>query len=299
MAEARKTVFVSYAHKDRKWANELVTFMAPWIRDKRVDLWDDSRIQAGDAWQTKIQKAMEEATVAVLLVTKDFLASDFIMKHELPVLLERARQNQVRLAWIAVGSSGFQATELGEFQAVNDPSRPLETLSRAQRNKTMVDIATSIADASTIRSLAGGLHIIDQTTEPLEAALEGRAERADRTFRVQASYEPAQDRISFSGTYTSITVADLTHLPEADREFIADLEDSLDRNYKRWSAVRKGLGDAGGALDGEMENQLTRIARLMCRDLNAILGFLREMHKAELEDHYSRYRYICERLHAA
>lgn len=135
MAEARKTVFVSYAHEDRKWANELVTFMAPWIRDKRVDLWDDSRIQAGDAWQTQIQKAMEEATVAVLLVTKDFLASDFITKHELPVLLKRARQNQVRLAWIAVGSSGVQATQLSEFQAVNDPSRPLETLSRVNETR--------------------------------------------------------------------------------------------------------------------------------------------------------------------
>ena len=82
MAAARKTVFVSYAHKDRKWADELMTFLAPWIRDKRVDLWDDSRIQLGDNWRTEIQKAIEEATVAVLLVTKDFLASDFITKHE-------------------------------------------------------------------------------------------------------------------------------------------------------------------------------------------------------------------------
>ena len=130
MAEARKTVFVSYAHEDRKWADELVTFLAPWIRDKRVDLWDDSQIQLGDNWQTEIQKAMEEAKVAVLLVTKDFLASDFITKHELPVLLERARKKQVRLAWVAVGHSGVEATELWQFQAVNDPGRPLETLAK-------------------------------------------------------------------------------------------------------------------------------------------------------------------------
>ena len=299
MAVARRTVFVSYAHEDRRWADELVTFLAPWIRDKRVDLWDDSRIQAGASWREEIKAAIEEATVAVLLVSKDFLASKFISEHELPVLLERARRKQVRLAWVAVGHSAVAATPLWQFQAVNDPSRPLEALSRAQRNKAMVDIAKTIADAVTIRTLAGGLQIIDETTEPLEAALEGRPEREDRQFRVQADYEPAQDRISFSGAHEIITAEDLTRLPEADREFIADLEDSLVRNYKRWSAVRKGLGDAGGALDGEVENQLTRIAKLMCRDLNAILGFLREMHKAELEDHYARYRYICEKLHAA
>src|SRR5262249_3033958 len=102
MAAARKSVFVSYAHQNRQWADELVAFLAPWIRDKRVDLWDDSRIQLGENWQTEIQKAIEEATVAVLLVTRDFLASDFIANHELPVLLERARANKVRLAWVAV-----------------------------------------------------------------------------------------------------------------------------------------------------------------------------------------------------
>lgn len=58
---ARKTVFVSYARKDRKWAEELLTFLAPWIRNKRVDLWDDSRIHAGDNWKAEIQQAVREA----------------------------------------------------------------------------------------------------------------------------------------------------------------------------------------------------------------------------------------------
>jgi len=296
MAAARKSVFVSYAHENRRWADEVVKFLAPWIRDKRVDLWDDSRIQLGANWQTEIQKALAEATVAVLLVTPDFLASDFIAQHELPVLLERARREKVRLAWIAVEPSGVEATELWQFQAANDPYRPLETLSRAERNKSMVEIAKAIADAVTMGTFAGGLKIIDETTEPLEAALEGRPERAVRSFGVQAHYEPTRNRISFQGTQVTITAKDLEHLPDQDREFIADLEESLERNYGRWRAVRKGLGDAGGALDGEVEAQLTRIAKLMCRDLNSILDFLRKMYKYELEDHYGRYRFICERL---
>lgn len=103
----------------------------------------------------------------------------------------------------------------------------------------------------------------------------------------------------FAGSSEVITISDLSRLPESDREFIADLEDSLDRNYGRWSAVRKGLGQAGGALDGEVEKELSRIAKLMCHDLNAILDFLKEMHKYSLEDHYARYRYICQKLNVA
>lgn len=299
MAEARKTVFVSYAHEDRKWADELVTHLAPWIRDKRVNLWDDSRIDGGARWKDAIDAALDEAAVAVLLVSKSFLASEFIATYELPRLVARAGRNELRLIWVAVGYSAVNTTTLSQFQAANNPDRPLESLGAAQRNKVMVKVATKVADAVTMRSLAGGLRIIDETTEPIEAALAHRPEDRARSFGVQATYEASVDRISFTGAAQTITVADLERLPPADREFIADLQDSLDRNYKRWAAVRKGLGDAGGALDDEVERQLTRIAKIMCRDLQAILGFLRDMHKGELEDHYSRYRYICEKLHAA
>lgn len=296
MASPQKTVFLSYSHKDEKWADDLRKFLTPWIRDKRVEFWHDKRIQAGQDWQVEIDRALDEATVAVLLVTADFFDSDYVVKHELPKLLSRAAKSELRLMWVAVEPSGVQATPLWKFQAVNNPSRPLSTLSRPQRDEAMVDIAKTIADAVTIGTFAGGLHIIDETTEPLEAALEGRPERTQREFRVQARYEPANDKITFSGTSTTITAADFAQLPDDDREFIADLQDSLTRNYKRWSAVRKGLGDAGGALDSEVEGQLNRIAKLMCRDLNSILDFLRKMYKADLEDHYARYRFICSQL---
>lgn len=299
MSKRRKTVFISYSHRDREWVEELTKFLAPWLRDQRLALWDDSQIHPGADWQQEIERALEEATVAVLLVTPDFLASDFVMDRELPTLLNRAQQNKLRIAWVAVRHSAVETTALWNYQAVNNPSRPLATLGESLRDEAMVGIARKIADAVTIGTFAGGLQIIDETTEPLEAALEGRPEVPQREYRVQAEYEAAADRISFRGARETITAEDLKRLPADDREFIADLEDSLRRNYKRWRAVRKGLGDAGGALDAEVENQLRRITKLICRDLNNILDFLRQMHKAELEDHYGRYRFICEKLQTA
>src|SRR6185436_16407477 len=97
----------------------------------------------------------------------------------------------------------------------------------------------------------------------------------------------------------TITVADFANLPPEDREFIADLDDSMGRNYERWKAERDKLGNDGGVHDGDVEKELTRIGRLICRDLNSILKFIHDMHKAELEDHYARYRFICQQLGAA
>jgi hypothetical protein len=298
MPAPSKRVFVSYSHKDSKWVDELNTFMAPWLRDKRVSLWSDKQIGVGQDWRAQIQNEISQARVAVLLVTKDFLASDFIAKHELSRLLERARAKQLTLVWVAVGHCAYAATELAEFQAANDPARPLDSLRGPQRDKVLTSIARKIADAATMSTLAGGFQIVDETSEPMEAVVEHRAEQSNRVFGVQAHYEPAQTQIAFSGATTVITADDLALLPEQDREFIADLEDSLDRNYKRWSAIRKGLGNAGGALDEEIGSELARVGKLICGDLADILDFLRKMHKYELEDHYLRYRYICEKLSA-
>lgn len=299
MSVPSKRIFVSYSHDDASWVKELTKHLAPWLRDQRVGLWADTQIGVGQNWQAEIEFAVAQAKVAVLLVTKNFLASRFIVEKELPAILARARRNELKLVWIPIGFSGVEATELWQFQAASDPSRPLETLRGAQRDKALLAIAKLVADAATLSVLAGGLKIIDKTTETLEAALYGRTEQTGRTFGVEARYEEQQNQIAFKGSTTVITSADLDRLPEPDREFIADLEDSLDRNYKRWSAVRSGLGDAGGALDDEIERQLARVSKLMCKDLTSVLDFLRTMHKSELEDHYSRYRYICARLHAA
>lgn len=293
MAEPRKSVFVSYAHEDRQWADTLMRYLAPWIRQERVDLWDDSRLQFGADWAAEIQAAMEQASVAVLLVTSHFWSSDFIAEHELPFLLDRAARGQLRIAWIAVEHSSVSATDLAGFQAINDPARPLNSLSRPDREKVLVDIAQRIADAVTISALGGGLQVIDESFEPISAYAERRPVDGSYVPSVRAQYDARADEVSFAGAAATISADDLKNLPADDREFIADLEDSLRTNYERWSKVKKQLGDAGGALDGEVRTQLDRIVGLICDDLNGILDFVRRMHKAELEDHYHRYRYLC------
>ena len=184
---------------------------------------------------------------------------------------------------------------------MNDPARPLSTLTKPDRQAALSDIAKSIATSTTLDTLASSLGIVDETYEPLEAMTEGRAEVPNRTFGVVAEYQSGPQEIAFSGTgtgtgLTRITEDDLSGLPPEDHEFIQDLEESLRKNYTRWREVRKSAGDAGGALDEEIDRQLHRIASNMCTDLNLILGFLIQIHRADLEDHYGRYRFLCSQL---
>jgi internalin A len=112
-----------------------------------MSVWDDTQIRAGDKWRSEIDRAIAGARAAVLLVTPDFLESDFIAEHELPPLLEAASRGGKRILWIPLSASSYRRTEIRHYQALSDPARPLDGLSHAEQNQALVDIANRIAEA--------------------------------------------------------------------------------------------------------------------------------------------------------
>lgn len=140
----RDQVFFSYSHKDKKWLERFQVALKPLIRANQLSVWDDTRIKAGDIWRDEIKQALASAKVAVMLVSMNFLESDFIDKHELPPLLDAAQKEGLRILLVVVGHSLFEETELGRYQAVNDPSRPLASISGANREREIVRICREI-----------------------------------------------------------------------------------------------------------------------------------------------------------
>jgi len=85
----RPTVFVSYSHEDEGWKDRVVQHLKVLEPEGVLEVWHDRSIGAGADWQQELESAMERAAVAVLLVSADFLSSEFILEIEVPYLLER------------------------------------------------------------------------------------------------------------------------------------------------------------------------------------------------------------------
>jgi murein L,D-transpeptidase YcbB/YkuD len=142
----RDQLFVSYSHKDKKWLEVLQTHLKPFVKEG-LDVWADTRIEPGSEWKKEVAKALDRAKVAVLLVSPNFLASDFISDNELPQLLEAAKQHGLRILWIAVSHSAVSTTQITKFQAAHDPSVPLDRRAKPGLNKEMVSICENIRTA--------------------------------------------------------------------------------------------------------------------------------------------------------
>ncbi len=77
------SVFVSYSHKDEEFQNQLQIHLTMLKRQGVIDVWHDRRVDPGDEIDPTIGAALEEAQVILLLVSPDFLASDYL---SLPII---------------------------------------------------------------------------------------------------------------------------------------------------------------------------------------------------------------------
>src|SRR5579871_6413599 len=141
---AREEIFISYSHRDRRWLEELLITLKPLTRKRKIETWDDTKIGVGSLWKREIATALGRAKIAVLLVSRAFLASEFIAENELPPLLEAARSDGLTIFWIAVGFSLYEETEIADYQAANNPSRPLNSLSESEADFELVKIAKAV-----------------------------------------------------------------------------------------------------------------------------------------------------------
>ncbi len=141
-------VFISYSHKDSRYLLEELQAQLGYLeRLGRLEFWDDTKITPGLIWQQEIKRAIQSARVAILLISANFLNSEFIVNNELPPLLKAAKYEGVTILPVIVGACNFEYTDLKQFQVVNDPSKPLNKMRKPEREQAWANIAKVVLEA--------------------------------------------------------------------------------------------------------------------------------------------------------
>jgi len=63
---------VSYSHLDSKYIERLKIHLRPFEKSGLVDLWSDTRINVREKWKEKIESALNNSAIAILLISADF-----------------------------------------------------------------------------------------------------------------------------------------------------------------------------------------------------------------------------------
>lgn len=115
-------IFISYSHADEAWKEALQRH----LQILPYGTWDDRQIQVGEEWLPAIKRAIARAKVAILLVSSDFLASDFVSEQEIPDLLQKREQEGLRIVPVIVRPCAWKTVEwLASLQGATKDNRPL------------------------------------------------------------------------------------------------------------------------------------------------------------------------------
>jgi hypothetical protein len=111
-------VFYSYSHKDAELRDRLGTYLAPLVHQKKIVEWHDRKIEPGANWEIEISSQLELAHLILLLVSADFLASEYCFGVEVEMALTRLKRGEIKVVPILLKPCLWKESRFSELQII-------------------------------------------------------------------------------------------------------------------------------------------------------------------------------------
>jgi TIR domain/LGFP repeat len=118
-------IFFCYAHEDEPLLNKLKTHLRPLQRQGLIDIWHDRDISAGTEWEREISQRLNSAQIILLLLSPDFMDSDYCYGVEMKRAIERHKQGEARVIPVILRHVYWQGEPLGRLQALPTDGVPI------------------------------------------------------------------------------------------------------------------------------------------------------------------------------
>ena len=119
------TAFVSYSHADAKLKTDLLKHLAPLKRLGLISAWNDQEIKPGDEWEKTILDKLVKADLVLLLISSDFIASEYCYVKELQIALDRDKTKKATVIPVILRHCLWTELPFGKLQALPTEGKPV------------------------------------------------------------------------------------------------------------------------------------------------------------------------------
>jgi TIR domain len=216
------TVLFSYSHIDEALRDQIETQLAMLKRQGVIETWHDRRIGAGEDFADAIDRHVESDDIILLLVSSDFLASDYCYNSEMKRAMERHERGDAVVIPVILRACDWHEAPFGRLNATPPDGKPITQY--ADRDQALLEVAKAV------RAAAGRLAGKFSPKDPKPAAAP-----AARTERVQQEHPPRSSNLALSKTFGE---RDKDRFKHESFEYIARFfENSLDELARRNDSI--------------------------------------------------------------
>lgn len=130
MTDFSVKLFISYAHLDIDFQKELVEHLANLRRQGMVEDWHDRKIMAGEKWAGKIDEALNEAQIILLLISSSFMNSNYCHDIEMVRAMERYHAGEAEVIPIVIRECDWTGAPFSQLQALPKDAKPVDNWSK-------------------------------------------------------------------------------------------------------------------------------------------------------------------------
>jgi hypothetical protein len=138
-------VFLSYSHHDEKLHQELIKHLKPLEYEGLIHSWHDRKILPGSNFEAEISQELDAANIILLLVSPDFISSDYCWGKEMKRAIARHEARTARVIPIILRPVDWQSTPFGKLLALPTDGKPVTTW--VNRDEGFLDVVRGIRAA--------------------------------------------------------------------------------------------------------------------------------------------------------
>jgi len=177
------TIFFCYAREDVVLLNKLKTHLRPLQRQGLIDVWYDRDIRAGTEWEQEIKEHLNAAQLILLLVSPDFMDSDYCYSIEMQRALERHARSEAQVIPIILRPVYWRGAPFGKLQVLPTDAKPV-------KGPDWYDLDTALYDVTD-----GIRKVVEQLSAPHAPALPIVAEKMQQEAAKPGAIAPAMQRL--------------------------------------------------------------------------------------------------------